>query len=241
MKHVLWVFYGFKNVTREYCLSGYLPRKEDRRLRSLESSAILKYKWKLKITNKGLKGLVVCAFTVEDVYFAGLFSLRYVYVTASARSKDPLDMEPHPLKYYSVHQPQDKKGNVLTSELIISTRKARLGKFSLVFSNVFSILFVACMVSVRKERGTEFGRETTREGEEKKRTFPRAALFSPSRQLVMYAKLRQPWTSSCSLPFTFPSRARNPVPLPCPFAFKRLPARGLFSSPNDLFGWLMAK
>ena len=43
MKHVLWVFYGFKNVTREYWLSGYLPRKEDRWLRSLESSTILKY------------------------------------------------------------------------------------------------------------------------------------------------------------------------------------------------------
>ena len=51
--------------------------------------------------------------------------------------------------------------------------------------NVFSILFVACMVSVRKERGTEFGRETAREGEERRGTFQRAPLFSPSRQLVM--------------------------------------------------------
>ena len=183
---------------------------------------------------------MACAFTVKDLYFAGLFSLRYVYVTASARSKDPLDMEPRPLKYYRVHQPRDTTGKVLTSELIISTRKPRLGKFSMVFSNVFSILFVACMVSVRKERGMEFGRETAREGEERRETFPRAPLFSPSCQLVMYAKLRQPWKSSCSLPFPSPSRARNPLPLPFPFAFKRLPRR-LFSSPNDLFGRLMAK
>ena len=68
------------------------------------------------------------------------------------------------------------------------------------------------MVRVRKERRTEFGRETAREGEERKGTFPRAPLFSPSRQLVMYVKLRQPWTSSCSL--LFPSRARNPFPSP---------------------------
>ena len=61
-------------------------------------------------------------------------------------------MELHPLKYYSVHQPRDKTGNVLTSELIISTLKPRLGKFSMVFSSVFSILFLACSVSVRKER-----------------------------------------------------------------------------------------
>ena len=70
------------------------------------------------------------------------------------------------------------------------------------------------MVRVRKERGTEFGRETSREGEERKGTFSRAPLFSPSRQLVMYVKLRQPWTSSCSL--LFPSRARNLLPLPSP-------------------------
>ena len=62
----------------------------------------------------------------------------------------------------------------------------------MVFSNVFSILLVACMVSIRREGGTEFGRETAREGEERRGTFPRAPLFSPSRQLVMYAKLRQP-------------------------------------------------
>ena len=41
----------------------------------------------------------------------------------------------------------------------------------MVFSNVFSILFVACMVSVRQERGTEFGRETAREGEERRGLF----------------------------------------------------------------------
>ena len=49
------------------------------------------------------------------------YFLCYVYVKASVRSKDPLDMEPTPLKYYRVHQSRDKTGNVLTSDLIIST------------------------------------------------------------------------------------------------------------------------
>ena len=70
-------FEGFKNVSQEYRLNGYLPRKEDRRLKSLESSTILKYEWKIKITNKDLKGLV--AFTVKDLYFAGLFSTAKGY------------------------------------------------------------------------------------------------------------------------------------------------------------------
>ena len=70
-------FEGFKKVSQEYWLNGYLPRKEDRRLKSLESSTILKYEWKIKITNKDLKGLV--AFTVKDLYFAGLFSTAKGY------------------------------------------------------------------------------------------------------------------------------------------------------------------
>ena len=119
-------FEGFKKVSQEYWLNGYLPRKEDRRLKSLESSTILKYEWKIKITNKDLKGLV--AFTVKDLYFAGLFStakgyfLSFSYTLRPALVlKTPLDMEPHPLKYYSVHQPRDKTSNVLTSDLIILT------------------------------------------------------------------------------------------------------------------------
>ena len=96
--------------------------------------------------------LKVCWHLRLKIYILLAYFLLYVYVTASARSKDPLDMELHPLKYYSVHQPRDKTGNVLTSELIISTLKPRLGKFSMVFSSVFSILFLACSVSVRKER-----------------------------------------------------------------------------------------
>ena len=96
--------------------------------------------------------LKVCWHLRLKIYILLAYFLLYVYVTASARSKDPLDMELHPLKYYSVYQPRDKTGNVLTSELIISTLKPRLGKFSMVFSSVFSILFLACSVSVRKER-----------------------------------------------------------------------------------------
>ena len=96
--------------------------------------------------------LKVCWHLRLKIYILLAYFLLYVYVTASARSKDPLDMELHPLKYYSVHQPRDKTGNVLTRELIISTLKPRLGKFSKVFSSVFSILFLACSVSVRKER-----------------------------------------------------------------------------------------
>ena len=96
--------------------------------------------------------LKVCWHLRLKIYILLAYFLLYVYVTASARSKDPLDMELHPLKYYSVHQPRDKTGNVLTSKLIISTLKPGLGKFSMVFSSVFSILFLACSVSVRKER-----------------------------------------------------------------------------------------
>lgn len=96
--------------------------------------------------------LKVCWHLRLKIYILLAYFLLYVYVTASARSKDPLDMELHPLKYYSVCQPRDKTGNVLTSELIISTLKPRLGKFSMVFSSVFSILFLAFSVSVRKER-----------------------------------------------------------------------------------------
>lgn len=96
--------------------------------------------------------LKVCWHLRLKIYILLAYFLLYVYVTASARSKDPLDMELHLLKYYSVYQPRDKTGNVLTSELIISTLKPRLGKFSMVFSSVFSILFLACSVSVRKER-----------------------------------------------------------------------------------------
>ena len=43
---------------------------------------------------------------------------------------------------------------------------------------------IACVAGVRKGRGRELGRETTREGGGRKETPARKPLFSPSRLLI---------------------------------------------------------